>query len=90
MEEPDRRIPFGELLWRPAPFLGDEAREDRERTLTHLEGRRELSRPPLAAMAMGQEFRPGYLAKLRARILGLPPAEPMEFPRRVGRAVGER
>jgi hypothetical protein len=85
-----KRVPFNEPLWRPERFLGPEDREARERTLTHLEGRRELDPQPLAAVAMELEFRSADLARIKARILGRSPGETVEFPRRVGRAVGER
>jgi hypothetical protein len=85
-----KRVPFNEPLWRPSPFLGPEDREARERTLEHLEGRRELDRQPLAAVVMELEFEASDLARIKARILGRPPGETVEFPRRVGRAVGER
>lgn len=83
-----KRVPFAERLWRPAPFLGSDSREDRERTLIHLDERRECERIPLPLQAQHGEFRPGYVAEVRRRIVAKAEEVVEQFPRRVGRAVG--
>jgi hypothetical protein len=83
-----KRVPFSERLWRPAPYLGSEDREDRERVLAHLDERRECQRIPLQLVAQHGEFRPGYVAEVRRRIIGKGEEMVAQFPQRVGLVVG--
>jgi hypothetical protein len=74
-----RRIPFGERLSRPEPFLGQDDREARHRILIALENMAPEGRPrDRLRSCEDQEFRPGYLDRVRERISPKPkPEEPM-------------
>lgn len=82
-----RRIPFDQRLWRPEQYLGPHAEEDRDRMRLAILTRREGDQPPPDYSA--EEFRPGYMAKLRRKIEGRG-EEPIRAVVRLDRAVGDR
>lgn len=71
-----KRIPFDQPLWRPEEFLGPKGIEVRDSlvlAIDRMDRERQLGRR--LRVSEGEEFRAGYLKRLREKIAPKPEAE---------------